>query len=89
MERSELNWLKKDFFNNLNYEVRKYYYTKDNIIDYDILDYINFKSYTKNNTLYVEVIIELRLITLKNNKIKSKIIKENFIMKKNTNETLE
>ena len=85
--RTKIN--KKDFFNNLNYEVRKYYYTKDNIIDYDILDYISFKDYTKDNTLYVEVIVELRLITINNNKITSKIIKENFVMKKNINETLE
>ena len=32
---------KKKFYNNLNYELRKYYYSKDNIIDYDIIDYLS------------------------------------------------
>lgn len=38
---------KKTFFNNLNYEVGKKYYLKEDIIDYDILDYLDFKEFRK------------------------------------------
>ena len=40
---------KKLFFNNLNYEVRKFYYSKEDVIDYDVIDYISFKEINKNN----------------------------------------
>jgi len=72
---------KKTFFNNLNYELRKYNYSKDNIIDYDVLDYISFKEIKKDNNLYVEVIAEIRLVYLIKNKIKTKYIKDSYIMK--------
>lgn len=80
---------KKTFFNNLNYEVRKYYYSKDNIIDYDVLDYLEFKDYTKDNVLYVDVTAQVRIVTIENGKIKSKIIKDKYIMQKYNNEVLE
>lgn len=74
---------KTKFFNNFNYEIGKYYYSKDNIIDYDILDYINFKHYEKDNIRFIEVITEARIMSLKNNKITSKYVKENHILRKN------
>lgn len=80
---------KKIFFNNLNYEVRKYYYANENIIDYDVLDYINFKDYFKDNKLYVEVTAEVRIISIINNKIKSKITKDTYILKRHENGILE
>lgn len=80
---------KKKFFNNLNYEVRKYYYNKSNVIDYDILDYIKFKNYVKNNINYVEVCADVRIIYFENNKIKSKIVKDNYVMRHNENGVLE
>ena len=60
---------KKKFYNNLNYELRKYYYSKDNIIDYDIIDYLSFNNFTKNNQEYIKITAEVRVVYYKNNKI--------------------
>lgn len=86
-ERTKLD--KKTFFNNLNFEVRKYYYAKDNIIDYDILDYISFDDYMKDNKLYVKVLAEVRIVSYINNKFVSKIVKDTYIMKKHDNGVLD
>lgn len=80
---------KKTFFNNLNYEVRKYYYSQYNIIDYDVLDYLNFNDYIEHDTLYVEVLAQVRIVYFNNNKITSKIVKDKYLMKKNSNDILE
>lgn len=80
---------KKRFFNNLNYEVRKDYYMKENIIDYDVIDYTEFKDYKKDNILYVEVTAEVRIVSFNNNKIKSKIMKDTYILKKYEKEVLD
>ncbi len=85
-QRTKLD--KKKFFNNLNYEVRKYYYSKENIIDYDIIDYIEFKEFYKNNLLYVKVTSLVRVVYFINGKLKSKIIKDNYILKRHNNGTL-
>lgn len=79
---------KKTFFNNFNYEIRKYYYTLDNIIDYDILDYLEFKEFYDNKKLCVKVTIEVRIVSFENNKTKSKIIKDTFILEKHEKTTL-
>ena len=47
-----------------------------NIIDYDVIDYIDFKQYKKDDKLYVTVTAEVRVVSFDNNKIKSKIIKD-------------
>ena len=47
---------KKTFFNNLNYELEKYYYSKENIIDFDILDYLKFNDFTIKNTIKAIII---------------------------------
>jgi len=86
-ERTKID--KKSFFNNFNYEVRKYYYSQKDVIDFDVLDYIDFKDYTKDNIQYVKVSVEIRIVYYEQGKIKSKISKEEFIFKKNTNEKLE
>ena len=78
---------KKTFFNNLNYELEKYYYSKENIIDFDILDYLKFNDFTIKNTKYVKVLVMIRIVTY-DNKIKSKIIKQEFIFRKNQNDKL-
>lgn len=80
---------KKSFFNNFNYEVRKYYYSKENIIDFDVLDYLEFEDYLKKDTSYVKVLAEIRIVYYDKGKIKSKISKEEFLFKKNPNENLE
>jgi len=80
---------KKTFFNNLNYEIRKLYYGKENIIDYDILDYLEFNEKNNQEKKIVEVIAEVRIITLENNKIKSEIVKDSYSMLKHDKGTLE
>ena len=80
---------KKTFFNNLNYEVGKKYYLKYDIIDYDILDYLDFKEYRKNDKLYVKVKVDVRIVYLKNNKIKSKFIQDTYVLLKHNNKTIE
>ena len=62
------------FFNNLNYELSNYYYSKDNIIDYDIIDYIEFNDYKDNNKMLVDVIFDVRIVYYENNKISFKEI---------------
>lgn len=85
-QRIKIN--KKTFFNNLNYEIRKKYYSKENIIDYDILDYTNFKDYEVNGVLYVDVTADLRIVTYENKKLKSKIITQTYTMQQNKNTLL-
>lgn len=80
---------KKSFFNNLNYEVRKYYYSNNDVIDFDIIDYIGFDSYEKEDNTYVKVLAEVRLVYYKNGKVESKYTKEEYIFRKNKNGTLE
>lgn len=79
---------KKTFFNNLNYEIRKHYYSKQNIIDFDVLDYIEFTDFVKINEKYIKVLLEIRIIYYEAGKIKSKITKEEYLLKKNPNEKL-
>jgi len=80
---------KKSFFNNLNYEVRKYYYSKEDIIDFDVLDYIEFSEYKKDDIQYIKVKAEVRIVMFNNGNIKSKYTKEEYLFRKNQNEKLE
>lgn len=80
---------KKSFFNNFNYEVRKYYYSKEDIIDFDVLDYIEFNELIKENIQYIKVCAEVRLVYYNNGKIKSKYTKEEFLFMKNYSGKLE
>ena len=73
---------KKVFFNNLNYEVRNYYYEKDNIIDYDIIDFLEFNEYIKGNTMYVRVKANVRIVSFMNGKIHSKFMDDIYVMKR-------
>ncbi len=72
---------KKNFFNNLNYELGNKYYSNLNIIDYDIIDFDSFKEYTENDTLYIKINAYVRIITFNNGKIDSKYINETYILK--------
>lgn len=78
-ERTKID--KKTFFNNLNFEARDKYYAKGNVIDYDILDFLEFKEYTKDNTLFVNITADVRVVTYEHGRIKSKYIKDTYIMK--------
>ncbi|MBE6159948.1 MAG: hypothetical protein E7157_02750 [Lactobacillales bacterium] len=79
---------KKTFFNNLIYEIRKNYYLKKEIIDFDVLDYIEFNDFIKDNIQYIKVIAEVRIVYYNRGKIKSKIKKEEYLLRKNTDEKL-
>lgn len=79
---------KKRFYNNLNYEIRKKYYSNSNIIDYDILDYIEFNDFNRENQLFVRVKADVRVIYFQNNKFVSKYIKDIYILKRHNNDTL-
>ena len=80
---------KKKFFNNLNYELNRLFYNNKFIVDYDILDYLDFEMLTKKGDTYVRVVVDIRIITINHNKLKSKITKRTFFMKKNSDSTLE
>lgn len=76
---------RKRFFNNLNYEACRKYYSQPEIIDFDIIDYADFCEYEKDGILYVEVSLEVRLVSLKNNRICSKYKKDTFVLRKADN----
>ena len=86
---NRINIDKKNFFNNFNYEVRKYYYSKENIIDFDVLDYLEFSDSRDNDNQYIKVRVEIRLVYFENGKITSKIVEEKYTFKKNINDKLE
>lgn len=73
---------KKLFFNNLNYEIRKKYYSNDNIIDYDILDFTEYSDYYKDDKYYIKVNAYVRIMYYKNNKIVSKYIDDTYTLRK-------
>lgn len=77
------NISKKTFFNNFNYELQRYYYLEnEDIIDYDIIDYLDFELINKEETI-IKVTINIRIIKYINNKINKKIENKQFILKKN------
>jgi RNA polymerase subunit RPABC4/transcription elongation factor Spt4 len=72
------------FYNNFNYELNKYYYLSDNnIIDYDIIDYLDFKNKEENNQVVVITTILVREVYIENNKIKSREVKKEFRLRRN------
>ena len=85
--RTKIN--KVILFNNLNYELRKLYFSNKNIIDYDILDYIEFNDYTKDNKFFIEIVSEIRVVYFENNKIYSKVLKETHTLQKHNKEILK
>ncbi len=77
---------KNTFFNNLNYELKNYYFddqVNTNLIDYDIIDYLEFNDYVQNKNLYVKVKVKLRTITYLNDKLVKDEKIENFTFKRN------
>lgn len=80
---------KKVFFNNLNYEISKYYYSLDNIIDFDVIDYVEFNEYSKDDLLYVDVTCDNRLVYYEDGKITSKMVKDVFTMKRHDDGVIE
>lgn len=77
---------KKKFFNNFNYEIRKYYYTKEDVIDYDILDYVSFKDYIKDNRHFIDVQVRIRVIYYIDGKIVPKTMVSTYTLVQNPNQ---
>ena len=75
---------KTKFFNNINYSLRQYYYgdQEKDVVDFDIIDYNNFKKDTVENHLVVDVSIELRIVRFIGGKIKSKRVVKKYRFKK-------
>ncbi len=80
---------KKEFYNNLNYEIGKYYYSKENVVDYDVIDYLDFTSFIHDDRYYIKVVVELRKVLYEHGKLVVKYVDEDFTMVQNTNEVLE
>ena len=79
---------KVTFFNNFNYEVRKYYYNKEDVIDYDIIDFDSFKEYTIKDDRYVEVEAYIRVVYFDGD-FRSNFKKKIFRFKQNKNGTIK
>lgn len=60
----------------------KKYYQKDNIVDYDILDYLSFNDFNRNNKPHVQVKTYVRIIYYENNKLISKYIDDVFVLER-------
>lgn len=73
---------KKVFFNNLNYEVRNYYYERDNVIDYDIIDFDEFSEFVKDDILHVKVRANVRIVSFTGGKIHSKVVNDVYVLKR-------
>ena len=59
------------------------------MIDYDVIDYLEFDNYQKDGIDYVSVSAQVRIVTMKNGKIKSQILKDKYVMKRHNNGGLE
>lgn len=75
---------KLKFYNNLNYDLRKFYYSDKNkdIIDYDIIDYNSFKTDSDSNEFYITVNLDIRIVRFINGKIVSNIETNSYKFKR-------
>lgn len=80
---------KKKFYNNLNFEIRKKYYSTNDIIDYDVIDYDDFSEYRTDNNLFVKIKIYVRIMKFINNKIIPSYIEDEIVLKKENRNVLE
>lgn len=62
---------KNKFFNNFHYELRKYLYQNEKLIDYDIIDYVQFAEKNREDVLEVSITFDVRLVFLEENKLKT------------------
>lgn len=86
-ERTKVD--KATFFNNLNYELGKKYYQDEHIIDYDILDYLEYNDTYRDDILYVEVKAVVRIISYKDGEMLSNTSDESFVLKRHEAGTLD
>ena len=66
---------KTKLFNNIHYSLRQYYYSEKekNVVDFDIIDYNSYRIDKKDENLFIEVSLEIRIVRYEDNKLKSKI----------------
>ena len=74
---------KKRFYNNLNYEAGRRYYSRPNVIDYDIMDYTGLQEHVENGILCVDVELQVRLVYLRGGRITSEYRKDTFSLSHN------
>ena len=53
---------KISFFNNFYYEVRKYYYNMEDVVDFDLIDFESFIDYSIGDDSYIEVEAYIRTV---------------------------
>jgi rubrerythrin len=77
---------RKNFFNNFNYELEKVFYNEEdnqNIIDYDIIDYLSYDDFQdKDGLLNVKIRVLLRTVQYQNRSIKEKRLERDFVIKR-------
>ena len=71
------------FFNNLNYEAGAKYYSAPDLIDYDMMDYLDYREYQREGVLYVDVRLRVRLVALRGGRIRSDYVSDTFTLKHN------
>lgn len=69
---------KKNLYNRINNEVNRRYYSQQDVIDFDIIDYTDFYENVSKDGMAVNVSIEVRVVYLKNDRIKTKYITDTF-----------
>ena len=73
------------FYNNLHYELDKHYYVDSNnsIIDYDVIDYYNFKLVEDASNLYLKLDCLIREVKYENKRVETKTIVRKLVFKRN------
>lgn len=58
---------KQQLINDFHFELRNNIYENENIIDYDIVDYIKYKDIYFSNNIEIHITVELRIVLFINN----------------------
>ena len=88
-EMEKKNISKSIFFNNLNSELKEYFYSdkiekNQNIVDFDILEYDKYSYFIDNkNRLNIKVGLKIRIVSVEGNNIISKEEDKEFILRQN------
>lgn len=82
---------KNKFYNNFNFELQKYFYNDElnkDVIDYDILDYLSFNYNIKDDKIYVNVKVQIRVVYY-DDKFSYKLMEKEFNLVKANDKTLD
>ena len=74
---------KEKFYNNFNYEISQYYFrSREDVIDYDILDYNTLEDFQEDGRLQVRVNATIRVLTFlpRVNRIRERTKKQDFLL---------